>query len=100
MRLLAILGIIGLLSALCGNAAALEGQQNVTGTYSCTCEGGTGSCTVAQKGGALLCIKGKGTCTGSCDFETRSTGVNPVNPAGAPPPTTTGPGGRPSAKGQ
>jgi hypothetical protein len=44
---------------------------NVSGTFDCSCAGGTGGCTLSQTGGALICYKGgSDTCTNQCRLST------------------------------
>jgi hypothetical protein len=97
-RSLAKLAIISVLSGASGSALALEGQNagGTTGTWTCTCSK-EGTCTVLTTGSGITCAKGAdGTCTGSCDFTSSTTGLHPIYPALIPP-TTTGPSGPASA---
>ena len=63
-----------------GQFSIKGGSLGLSGTFSCNCLNGGGTCelsTVPAGGGTtLLCHKGTtGTCTGSCDMLTTTTGI-------------------------
>jgi hypothetical protein len=61
-------------SAIINNGGG--GGPGETGTWNCNCSK-TGSCTLWKGNEGLQCVKGTGTCTGSCSLETTTTGVVP-----------------------
>jgi hypothetical protein len=92
------LTIISALSFTSMNASALEAEQNETGTYSCSCVGGTGACVTQHEPYGLTCSNSSSTnpCKGECDLVTQTTGAHPISPAQVPS-KTGGPGSAPPA---
>ena len=81
--------VVCVLVVASGNAWALDNNQtngaNATGTWQCNCMG-SGTCTVLTTGSGMSCTKGPaGTCAGSCEFTTTTTGLHPISPARVPP---------------
>jgi hypothetical protein len=65
--------------SISGNTAALRssGGLGVSGTYDCSCDGGTGTCTITHNGGDLGCSKNfDDTCTASCTLTTTQSGLS------------------------
>jgi hypothetical protein len=62
--------------------AAQKAGQGVTGTYSCSCTGGVGTCStnINKYGDGIECKKQQGdTCSGSCSFSTGTSGISTHN---------------------
>src|SRR6516162_10352009 len=65
-------------------------DNNMTGTYDCSCNNNSGTCELIQQGPTLTCLKGSGTCTGGCELSTTTTGVSGSGVRRPPPPPTGG----------
>jgi hypothetical protein len=68
------------------NFGALAKQQNLHGSWDCSCSK-VGTCTYVSSGGASQCFKAaKDTCDGTCVLTTSTTGAQGSSPTHAKPP--------------
>ena len=51
------------------------GGLNETGTWDCSCSGGQGTCEINRLPDRITCVKGSGTCTGTCKIKSSTTGI-------------------------
>lgn len=63
-----------------GNSALINdgggGGPGESGTFTCGCVAGSGSCKMTRTGNAIVCTNNDGaTCKGSCEIQTTTTGV-------------------------
>jgi hypothetical protein len=86
----AALLLIGLPLAFAQPALA-RSKTNLTGTWSCVCAGGKGTCTFMPRPDAAYCDKGdKDTCSGTCTLYTSTTGITGGAAAGSRAPVGSG----------
>ncbi len=57
------------------DSAFARAKTQGTGTFDCSCSGGSGTCSFSTSGPTMSCSKKSGdTCTGSCKLTTTPTG--------------------------
>ena len=60
-----------------GAATAVVTRQNgVKATLNCTCDEGTGTCTLQTTTDSAFCTSSGGTCKGSCSMSVTTTGLS------------------------
>jgi hypothetical protein len=76
-----ILALAAILVGSCALLAAVDGaaakpKTQATGTFDCSCTGGSGTCSFTTSGPIMKCTKGgSDTCTGACTLKTTPTGA-------------------------
>jgi hypothetical protein len=59
-----------------GKTALISGGQGIGGTYTCTCGGGSGSCTLSNTPHGITCSQfPNDTCKGACELITSTGGA-------------------------